>query len=105
MSYVIVCDSRFDAWFKLFMVNRTKQRRSFWSDRLDEVMTWTSQREAQKVCNALKFNSPKVVTYSEAHSIFMKHNLPMILEKENDRIHEQAMADSELGWDGHKSFF
>jgi hypothetical protein len=59
MEYVIVTDSR-KKKEKLYMVDRRKQTKSFWSDRLDDVMKFPTQEAAQDVASALKFNNPKV---------------------------------------------
>lgn len=103
-SYVIVCDKRDSAYEVLFMVDRNKQKLSFWSDRLDDVMKFVEYRAAVAQVRKLKFNNPRVVTLSEAHGLYMKHNAERIRYEQNERDHEYAMEACEAGWDGHKSW-
>jgi hypothetical protein len=96
MSFVIATNSRTDDEL-LFMVDRSKQRASFWSNRLCDVLTYQNRDAAQRKASSLKFNRPQVMTLTEARAINE--------ESERQRDHESAMDSSEAGWDGHKGVF
>lgn len=96
MSYVIATQSR-NCNELLFMVDRAKQRASFWSNRLDDALTYQYKAAAQAKVATLKFNRPQVMTLAEAQGI--------VREAEAERDHEEAMDASDAGWDGHKGSF
>lgn len=81
----------------LFMVDRNKQRASFWSNRLDDAMQYGDKGAAQRKAAALKFNSPCVLSLQDAARIARA--------QEDERIHDEAMSSCEMGWDGHKGVF
>lgn len=95
-KFVIATDSR-RCDELLFMVDRSKQRKSFWSNRLDDVFVFSDRDAAKAKCRTLRFNNPRVMTLKDA----WKYERVV----ENARMHEQAMSDSECGWDAHKSYF
>ena len=94
--FVIATDSRHRDEV-LFMVDRTRQRASFWSNRLDDAMKYGDKSSAQQKATKLRFNRPRVLTLQEAARIAG--------EQARHRDLEQAMADGEAGWDGHKGHF
>ena len=94
--YVIATDSRRNDE-TLFMVDRNRQRASFWSNRLDDAMKYGDKSAAQQKATKLRFNRPRVLTLQDAARIAG--------EQAREREHEQAMADDEAGWDGHKGHF
>lgn len=94
--YVIATDSRRKDE-TLFMVDRNRQRASFWSNRLDDAMKYGDKSAAQQKATKLRFNRPRVLTLQDAARIAG--------EQAREREHEQAMADDEAGWDGHKGHF
>ena len=94
--YVIATDSRRKDE-TLFMVDRNRQRASFWSNRLDDAMKYGDKSAAQQKATKLRFNQPRVLTLQDAARIAG--------EQARDRDREQAMADDEAGWDGHNGHF
>lgn len=96
MTFIIVSHSRKNQEL-LFMVDRRKQKASFWSNRLDDVLEYKSRDEAEKKAQSLKFNNPRVMSKKNAKAYMTR--------REREQIHEIAMDCQELGWDGHKNFF
>ena len=94
--YVIASDSR-KRDEVLFMVDRNRQRASFWSTRLDDAMKYGYRGAAQQKAAKLRFNNARVMTLQDAARIAGK--------QAREREHAQAMADDEAGWDGHKGYF
>lgn len=94
--YVIATDSRRKDE-TLFMVDRNRQRASFWSNRLDDAMKYGDKSAAQQKAAKLRFNQPRVLTLQDAARIVGK--------QAREREYEQAMSDDEPGWDGHKVYF
>lgn len=94
--YVIATDSRRKDE-TLFMVDRNRQRASFWSNRLDDAMKYGDRSAAQQKAAKLRFNQPRVLTLQDAARIAG--------EQARATEHEQAMSDDEAGWDGHKGYF
>lgn len=91
--YVIATDSRKNNEV-LFMVDRAHQRKSFWSNRLDDVLKYENKSAARRKAASLLFNNPRVLSLQDAMKIAG--------ESEIDRDLDNAMCDSEAGWDGHK---
>ena len=67
--WVVACDKRDDPSTTLFLVDRSLQRRSFWSDRLDDVQVFATRFAAVARMKALTLNNPRVVTLAEAWRI------------------------------------
>jgi hypothetical protein len=86
--FVIATDSRHRDEV-LFMVDRNRQRASFWSNRLDDAMKYGDKPSAQKKATKLTLQDAARIAGEQA-----RH-----------RDLEQAMADGEAGWDGHKGHF
>lgn len=93
VMYVIAADSRRKREV-LFMVDRSRQRASFWSNRLDDAFRYADKAAAQHKAMQLRFNRPRVLTLQDA--------MRVACEQAREREHEQAMSDDEAGWDGHK---
>jgi hypothetical protein len=94
--YVIATDSRRKDEV-LFMVDRNRQRASFWSNRLDDAMKYGYKAAADQKAAKLRFNNARVLTLRDAARIAG--------EQAHECDHEQAMNDCEAGWDGHKGHF
>lgn len=109
MSYVISCDQRHNSKVKLFMVDRSKCKASFWSDRLYDVKVFADIHAANNALSRIKFNNPKVITYKEA----------MKLETSNTKLRQgnlvsqskdlltmcEEKCNQPFGpWDEHKAF-
>ena len=81
----------------LFMVDRNRQRASFWSNRLDDAMKYGDKSAAQQKAATLRFNRPRVLTLQDAARIAG--------EQARAQEHQAAMYADEAGWDGHKGYF
>lgn len=104
--YVVVCDKRDNSGSILFMVDRKKQTKSFWSDRLDDVFVYSLKGAAERKAASLSYNNPRVMTLRDAKVLATLN--PSVLRREARQdflFHEAAMADIEAGWDGHKACF
>jgi len=97
VKFVVATTSRRNPGETLFMVDRAKQRASFWSNRLDDVYAYDDRAAAERKAASLRFNRPRVLSLQDAASI--------VAALDDERAHQQAMDDSEAGWDGHKSSF
>lgn len=69
MSYVIICDKRDFPETKLFMVDRSKIKSTYWSDEMANVMQFHNLKVATDICAKLQYNNPKVITLGEAYEI------------------------------------
>ena len=67
--WVVACDKRDDPSTTLFLVDRSKQRRSFWSDRLDDVLVFSTRFAAGARAQALTLNNPRVISLAEAQRV------------------------------------
>lgn len=95
-GYVIATESRKRDEL-LFMVDRRRERRSFWSNCLESVFVYRSYEAACEKARSLKFNAPQVMSYADARDYCR--------EAERERAHEAAMDAAEMGWDAHKSMW
>lgn len=68
MSYIIACNSRNNNDV-LFMVDRSKQHKSFWSYKLDDALKLKSLEIAKQKVAKLKYNSPRVITFEDAKEL------------------------------------
>jgi hypothetical protein len=96
-GFVIATESQKGCGELLFMVDRRKQKLSFWSNVLDDVFVYQDLKAAQLKAKSYKYNRPQVLSLAEA-SQYMEE-----VEKEKD--HQEAMDSCEMGWDGHKNSF
>ena len=95
MQYVIASDSRYkESDAVLFLVDRAKQKDAFWSETLDNVLLFPTEKAAKRKLWPLKYNNPRVMPLDEAEQLAK--------EMQEDRWHDEAMIDSEMGWDAHK---
>jgi hypothetical protein len=90
MNYVIATDSRKKDEV-LFMVDRNKQRKSFWSNQLTDVFV-TDKAAADKIVAGLRFNNPRVLTLADAQRIVggtqqASRRYPLDYEDFQDDIH------------------
>lgn len=81
----------------LFMVDRAKQRASFWSNRIDDAFCFGSKSAAEAKAASLRFNRPRVMPLADARQLSLAQG--------NERELEAAMSAGEDGWDGHKGHF
>jgi hypothetical protein len=95
---VIVTNSRQVRGERLFLVDRTKQRISFWSNRLDDVLEFNHKTTAEAAMKKLKFNCPRIVTYEEAQVFANTQNS---LREAANREFYQAHLEP---WDDHKGW-
>ncbi len=85
-GFVIATDSR-KRNEVLFMVDRRKQRISFWSNQLDEAFVYLDENAAHSKAASYRFNNPRVIPMRSAIKILNEH--------ERERMHEAALAVSE----------
>lgn len=102
-GYVIASDSQRNDE-TLFMVDRRKQRASFWSNRLDDVLVFADRGAADRKAASLRFNRPRVMTLYAARSDAADARRA-VHERDEEHTWNQAMSDRESAWDGHKGYF
>lgn len=94
-KFVITTDSRRKDEI-LFMVDRRIQKKSFWSNRLDDAFVYGNKHAAEQKAQSFRYNNPRVMTLNHASRIAE--------EQEQQRQHEETMKWTEAGWDGHKVY-
>lgn len=67
-GFVVIADGQ-SKQETVFLLDRKKQTRAWWSNRLDNVLVYREQRVARHKAASLQFNNPRVVTYAEALQI------------------------------------
>lgn len=77
----------------LFMADRTKTKRFWWTYAMNLVMKFTSKVEAWKVASRLRYNNAEVISLDEAYKI--RENIEKI--RESRECYDEG--DSEY-WDG-----
>lgn len=95
--YVVACDKRGEPGTTLFMVDRARQRASFWSDRLVDVLIYSERGAAERRAAGLRFNRPRVLTLAQARAA--AGNNPCVHEEEH-----WSDVDVGGGWDDHKGW-
>jgi len=90
MGYVIMTDSR-KCDDVLFMVDRRRQRRSFWSNRLDDAFVYANRRAAERKAASLRFNNPRAVSIDEARRI-----------ERLQLVGSWTFDEADMSWDAHK---
>jgi hypothetical protein len=98
--FVIVTDSR-KRDEVLFMVDRAKQKASFWSNRLDDVLVFKNRGAANDKVRELRFNNPRVMTLGDAQKLTRETDK----HREQEADYHAGMSAMEDGWDGHKNAF
>ena len=101
MEYVIVTDSR-KRKEKLYMVDRRKQTKSFWSHGLVDAMKFSTQEEAHSVASKLKFNNPRVwpLHTAQQHVSGNFGNGPDLLTMLQAKLHQWNDPDWNEGTNG-----
>lgn len=98
MSYSIICDARKGHNLGieiLALVDRTKSKSAWWtSDGLEPVMEYRKLSAAQFCVKRLRKNNPRIVSAETARRL--------LSQQSNEIAHHEALAECELGWDGHK---
>lgn len=92
MAHVIVTTSRVNGEL-LVMVDRKKQRKSFWSNCLRDAFVYADKEAAVAKAKTFKFNNPRAMSMSDA-----LRQMPM------EPFLIDDMDSAELGWDAHKSY-
>lgn len=90
MQYVIATDSR-QRPEVLFMVDRRKQKKSFWSCYTIDAMIYGNKKAAEDKAKSLRYNNPRVMTITEALVIDEQQNRSA-REEQYERDREWAMA-------------
>lgn len=101
MPFVIAADSRFNPGETVFMVDRNKSKKAFWSPSSVYALVYDNLQAAAKKCATLRFNNPRVIPLDRASSISLKQ----YVERNIMDVHEAGMDANEAGWDGHKNAF
>lgn len=83
----------------LFLADRNKTKRYWWTYAMNLVMKFKSLVEADKVATKLKYNNATVITLDEAYRIRAK------VEREYEESKVERILDDCLGWDDHKDSF
>jgi hypothetical protein len=87
-GYVIVANGQV-AQETVFLLDRQKQTRAWWSNRLDNVLVYREKRVADFKAASLKHNNPRVVTLAEAQRIAR--------EQADVALRERGSADADWG--------
>lgn len=98
--YVVACDKHDAKGITLFLVDRTRQRASFWSDRLTEVFIFNHRGAAERKAASLKFNNPRVMTLEQARWAATSNRLQKAAYDFDDDYIDAEGAE----WDAHKAF-
>ncbi len=98
MSYAIICDARKGESLGievLALVDRSKSKRLWWtSDDAGIAIQYIKLDAARFACKRLRRNNARVVPFADAKR--------MLHGQSNEIMHNEAMSDTEAGWDGHK---
>ncbi|KKN73984.1 hypothetical protein LCGC14_0395500 [marine sediment metagenome] len=101
MSYAIICDARKGGKLgieTLALVDRSLTKKVWWtSDAEYLIMQFLKKSAVIYSCSKLHRNNARVVSYNTAVSL--------IKSQDNEITHLEALASSEVGWDGHKDSF
>lgn len=90
-GYVIATDSRRKNEV-LFMVDRRRQRASFWSNRTFDAMVYADKTAAKAKAGTFRFNRPRVMTLADAQRIAVAQA----------HAHDDEVDGDGPGWDSHK---
>jgi len=97
VEWVIATDSR-KANELLFMVDRAKQKKSFWSNRLDDVFVFTDYEAAKAKVAELKFNNPRVMQLAMARKAIARDGVDLLV------LLERKIAAECQSWDHGKDY-
>ncbi len=67
-GFVVAQDDPGHPGVVLFMVDRRKQKQSFWSNRLTDVFILNTREVATWHASRLKYNKPRALTWGEANA-------------------------------------
>lgn len=79
-GFVVATDDPGHPGVTLFMVDRRKEKRSFWSFNLSSAFILNTREVALLHVNRLKFNNPRVMSWDEAQTA-LEANRPHIEAK------------------------
>ena len=96
--YVVACDKRGQSGTTLFMVDRARQRASFWSDRLVDVLVYSERGAAERRAAGLRFNRPRVLTLEQARAAAAANPF------HGCSVDEACIDEGPEGWDDHKGW-
>lgn len=97
-KYAVVTDSRKRAEI-LFMVDRSKQRKSFWSNSVHDIFWYENKEAAQAKADSYQFNNARVMTQEEV-MLYAVKSIYRALHEANEE--DTSYADEDQGWDAHK---
>lgn len=94
MGFVIITTSRNNGE-PLVMVDRSKQKASFWSSCLEDAFIYADRAAAETKAKTFKFNNPRVMDLAAAKRIMPAEHWP---------IADADDGSPDLGWDAHKEY-
>lgn len=59
--YVVICDSTFDKEVVLYLVDRNKDNKRWWSRYLTNALILSSKEEAEKIAKTYLFNNTRIL--------------------------------------------
>lgn len=75
-GYVIVSNDPAHPGVVLFMVDRSKQTKSFWSNTLEDVFVYQDKSAAEEKASSLSHNNPRSVNWDEARAA-LRNNMSL----------------------------
>lgn len=95
--WVIVSDSQYGDE-KLFLVDRTKVRKKWWTLKLNEAVKFRDKSQAEKQISKIYLNRPKIVTLEEALSISDKNKqIETLQDLERSMYSDHPFSSDALG--------
>ena len=104
--WAIICDARKGRSSyigRLALVDRAKCKTLWWtSDDPGIAMRYESKSAAQFAADRLTKNNARIMYFEDARRI-LERQARDLQQIQSERLHREAMADAELGWEGHKN--
>lgn len=72
IRFVVVTEDPGHPGSFLVMVDRRKQTKSFWSNRMDDAFFYRTQEAANAKVDTLIYNNPRVLSEGQAYVLFGK---------------------------------
>lgn len=70
-KYVVIQNSRLNNKILLILKERQNSKDSWWTSEIKKAKTFETKLEADKYCDKLKFNNPRVIPYDEGKNIII----------------------------------
>lgn len=81
----------------LFMVDRSVQKKSFWSHSIEEAYVYDNPALAKAKADSYRYNHPRVLTYEQAYRISEEQR-----EQRESASYSTLHLDEDMSWDAHK---